>query len=507
MCRFRQLSLIPFWFTGLLLAAVTGFAQAPTQQTLSQTDFMPAWAVPVLRLVSATHVEPTTGVVISESGLVMVPADFASFGDEIIVLDGGTDIIRNGRPAKIEQRFPAEGLQVLSVRAFRRKSVSFSATPLTDGSQLRLAAFPPAEMITQGAPPLDIPATVTILGENGKPIISGQAPLPNVTGPLLDECGNLAAYGSADDVQSMSTSEAPVYQWKDTLKRLMREMQIEPRVADCGQTADLPAEPTVPPAETGPLVAEESRQKPTNEIQADEPEPESAETEIPPAADSGNDRVGEIPEGEQTLDDENLSEMETLPPHEEEPAERVAPDAPLEQDTDMPAWLWLLAAALLLGAGFVLHRIRGRETGGLTSELNQPPDRGPSAASREEDEPTLTAPGLDSSLVITGLTADGGLFEASCKVSSSAINLVIGRGNEDINIESPAVSRRHASLNGTADRLTISDLGSSNGTSINGVPCLEGETMFICPGDMIILGDTRFSFEIRGTATDHQAEE
>ena len=62
---------------------------------------MPSWTVPVLRLVSATHVEPTTGVVISDSGLVLVPADFATIGDEIIVLDGGTDIIRNGRPAKI----------------------------------------------------------------------------------------------------------------------------------------------------------------------------------------------------------------------------------------------------------------------------------------------------------------------------------------------------------------------------------------------------------------------
>jgi hypothetical protein len=398
---------------------------------------------------------------------------------------------------------------VLSVRAFRRESVSFSATPLTDGSQLRLAAFPPAEMIAQGAPPLNIQATVTILGENGKPVISGQAPLPNVTGPLLDDCGNMAAYSSADGVQSMSTSEAPAYQWKDAVKRLMLEMQIEPRVADCGQTADLQAEPPTPPAKTEPPMAEDTRQEPTSEIQADEPGPEPADTEISPAADSGDDSVDEIPEeAEQALDVENLSGMETLPPHEEEPAKLETPDTPLTEDPDTTAWLWLLAAALLFVAGFVLHRIRGRETGELTSELNRPPTLDPSAASREEEETTLTAPGLDSSLVITGLMADGGLFEASCKVSSSAINLVIGRGNEDINIDSPAVSRRHASLNGTVDRLTISDLGSSNGTSINGVPCLEGETMFICPGDTIILGDTRFSFEVRpDNATDHQAEE
>ena len=71
--------------------------------------------MPVLRLVSATHVEPTTGVILSDTGLVLVPEDFASMGDEIIVLDGGTDIIRNGRPARIEQKFAFEGLQVLAV--------------------------------------------------------------------------------------------------------------------------------------------------------------------------------------------------------------------------------------------------------------------------------------------------------------------------------------------------------------------------------------------------------
>ena len=44
--------------------------------------------------------------------------------------------------------------------------------------------------------------------------------------------------------------------------------------------------------------------------------------------------------------------------------------------------------------------------------------------------------------------------------------------------------------------LTISDLGSSNGTSINGIPCLEGEIMFIEPADIIILGNARFSYNI-----------
>ena len=104
---------------------------------------------------------------------------------------------------------------------------------------------------------------------------------------------------------------------------------------------------------------------------------------------------------------------------------------------------------------------------------------------------------LDSQLHIEGVLSDGTVFEDSCAVSKNAINIVIGRGDADLRIDSVAVSRHHASLNGTATELTLSDLGSSNGSSINGVPCLEGEIMFIEPGDSIVLGDARFSIDIK----------
>ena len=79
-------------------------------------------------------------------------------------------------------------------------------------------------------------------------------------------------------------------------------------------------------------------------------------------------------------------------------------------------------------------------------------------------------------------------------------SLEIGRGATDLAIDSPAVSRRHARLNGTAQALTITDLGSSNGTSINGVPCLEHEIMYLEPGDTVLLGDVRFTVELEPAA-------
>jgi len=485
--------------------------------TLSQADSMPAWTVPVLRLVSATHVEPTTGVVISDSGLVLVPADFATIGDEIIVLDGGTDIIRNGRPATIIHRFPGEGLQVLSVTGLRRTSAGFSAALLQDGDEVRLSAFPPAEQIAEGAPPLDIAATVTVLGENGQPVISGRASLPNVTGPLLDDCGKLAGYSSADGVQSMSTSESPRYQLKETLKRLMAEIQLEPRVTDCRQNAGI-AEGQVD--ETEIPEPETVGQEPADEVVDDEPDPDSEtetgdaseDSQAPEASASNGNMIEELPEEiEQLPDDENLEDIESLPPHEEDSSqltESLTPESQGPEETGMPAWLWLVAAALLIGAGFVVHRIRGRKAGDLAEDTQQPSVARQPMAGEEQVDPEDSASSMDSRLVISGLLADGTEFKASCKVSNSAINLIIGRSHADLTIDSPAVSRRHASLNGTGEMLTISDLGSSNGTSINGVPCLEGETMYIQPGDTIILGNARFSYEVRpDSATDSQAQE
>ena len=103
---------------------------------------------------------------------------------------------------------------------------------------------------------------------------------------------------------------------------------------------------------------------------------------------------------------------------------------------------------------------------------------------------------MESLLQIEGILADGTEFRHSCKVSRNAVNIVIGRSGADIIIDSAAVTRQHASLNGNSKVLTITDLGSSNGTSINGVPCLEGEVMYVEPGDIIILGNARFTYDI-----------
>lgn len=462
----------------LLLASGTNHAQDLKRGAEAYTlpaGSMPSWTVPVLRLVSSTHVEPTTGIVLSGSGLVLVPEDFADMGDEIIVLDGGTDIIRNGRPARIEQKFSGAGIQVLYVEGLKRQGVVLTREPLNSGDTVILTAFPPAELIAKGEPPLAVSAPVVVFGENGRPAFSSETQLPNVTGALVDRCGYLAGISLADDVQSMETSAATRYQWRDTLLDVYAALQVTPSEAVCG-TQETPVDPEPVPAEEP--VAEEL-------IIEEAPAGEVAAEEAPVSEEPGPQEAAPEPAPPEEL------LIDILPPFENEESTGAA----VEEEGRMSGWLWLLAAVTLIALGFVTHRLRSSARDIIAEEDD--PDPGAVTEPGDEEVMAPAAIEMDSLLVLNGVLADGTAFEDSVAVSRNAINIIIGRTGNDLNINSPAVSRRHISLNGTFRELTVSDLGSSNGTSINGVPCLEGEIMFIEPGDTLLLGDARCSLEIR----------
>jgi pSer/pThr/pTyr-binding forkhead associated (FHA) protein len=71
--------------------------------------------------------------------------------------------------------------------------------------------------------------------------------------------------------------------------------------------------------------------------------------------------------------------------------------------------------------------------------------------------------------------------------------LVLGRQAADLPIDDPEVSRRHAALRPADDGLEIEDLGSLNGTWVNGTR-IQGAVRLEA-GDRVQLGDT--SFEVR----------
>ena len=460
----------------LLLCATPAMAQTvdSTEEAFAQAQggAVPPYVVPVLRLVSKTHVEPTTGLVLSNTGLVLVPAGFASVGDEIVVLDGGTDIVSNGRTARIERNFPMDGLQVLSVYGLQRPGAPFADIDPADGDEVRLKAFPPAEQIAEGDQPLDVPTRVTVFGK-AAPAVSGDMPLPNVTGPLLDNCGNVAAFSIANGIQTMETSPGTRYQWRTTLLGVIERLGVRPSPTACRE-----AEEPIPEVSEDP-DGDAEQQAAAAPAQA-EPEPEVLSE--PDRADPEQAEVGP---------DEAL-DLDILPPIEtDEPPELDTPLETEEPTEPASAWPWLLLALLLIGSGIALHLWR-RSLGGVEDDENGAAESGPV----DMEDATEPGPALDSRILLSGQLADGTAIEAECPVAAGAVNVVIGRGQADLAIASVAVSRRHATLNGSAEALTIADLGSANGTSINGVPCLEGEIMYLEPGDTILLGDACFTLEL-----------
>lgn len=67
---------------------------------------------------------------------------------------------------------------------------------------------------------------------------------------------------------------------------------------------------------------------------------------------------------------------------------------------------------------------------------------------------------------------------------------LIGRGlAADLVIADPAVSRTHAEIEATGDSLRVRDLGSANGTMVNGAPIEEA---LLQPGDVLTLGRPAF---------------
>jgi pSer/pThr/pTyr-binding forkhead associated (FHA) protein len=71
--------------------------------------------------------------------------------------------------------------------------------------------------------------------------------------------------------------------------------------------------------------------------------------------------------------------------------------------------------------------------------------------------------------------------------------LHIGRESEGLTVDDPGVSRRHAVVRTSGESFAIEDLGSLNGTFVNGDRI--GAVTPLMPGDTVRIGATSFEFE------------
>ena len=87
------------------------------------------------------------------------------------------------------------------------------------------------------------------------------------------------------------------------------------------------------------------------------------------------------------------------------------------------------------------------------------------------------------------VTRDG----ATDVVPLEGVRITVGRGpSNDVDLDDPTASRRHAVLERLAAGWSIDDVGSLNGTLVNGELLERARPLY--SGDEIVVGDTRLIF-------------
>jgi hypothetical protein len=420
----------------LLLLPAPGQAQLPTRAT------MPDPVVLMVRAIDTERVVPTTGVVIGRNGsgdaLVIVPATFAEGEGSIFALDDGTDLLDDGLPARRVSIPEDNTLALLAVPGLSRPAIRVTFNPPETDHEVRLAAWPPADMMAAGAMPFWVP--VDVAGKTtGSPqaLVTGES-VPNLTGPLIDLCEHWAGMVIASGEPGMDGGPPRVL-LNDALLALTEPMGINLRLEACMQVAPV-----------GGIVAE---------------------TVITPNRDSGSQAErGGI---RAVLDDANLG---------------------------LGAVVFLLSAVISGIAFWLLIKRRAAQQKRkkiqrtLQTETVTFSATGlPSRSTRVEQPPTFIEPSTRPTggagwLRIEGKHADGRPLRAITPIHDGKFQAIIGRAGVQLAADGPGISRKHAVIVGEGGRFTLSDLGSRNGTFLNGVRCMQDEVFYLREGDKILLG-------------------
>ncbi|MCX7799775.1 MAG: FHA domain-containing protein [Fimbriimonadales bacterium] len=152
------------------------------------------------------------------------------------------------------------------------------------------------------------------------------------------------------------------------------------------------------------------------------------------------------------------------------------------------AALWFGIRLLAQRRDWVQSKLR--EMGVQAPEAPQPGPPPPPTAPRQP-EPPQTIQLQPAAAAVSNprlIASDGTAFAVPEGVTE------VGREAQGLTLASePTVSRRHAQLERSGGRVVVRDLGSTNGTAVNGV-MISGDTE-LKPGDTVQFGAARFRFE------------
>jgi hypothetical protein len=405
-----------------------------------------------VRVLDDGRVVPTTGVFLADQ-TVLVPSEFIAGDHALLALDGGADLDTHGRVATVIRRLPLAGLAVLEVPGLRGPAPRLASGPLREGQGVLLQALAPPDLLARGEARVQRAGRIVRLADGGVSL-DPSTPLPNVTGVLVDGCGQWVGYSAARGVASMSTSSATLYQWVPDLSSRLEEAGFLPESGPCAVDAFSLSARTDSLAETStsPGSKEESLTgEGADTILNTGPEREhEAAPETEPERESG---VAGIP----------VDFPELVP--DPEPYAGPAIEVPTEGAPESTGTLarygpWILIAAVLALVAFGWYRFRRATPAPVMQQV------------------AFVLEGENERLRV--LSHDG------------EVNCVIGRFDVDLVIEAVTVSRRHARLFGTHAGLQFMDLGSTNGTRVNGQPCAARVAVTVSPGDRLRFGDQEY---------------
>ncbi len=125
----------------------------------------------------------------------------------------------------------------------------------------------------------------------------------------------------------------------------------------------------------------------------------------------------------------------------------------------------------------------------VTSQATAAPGSGPPPPPQSVPTPPRMRPAVTAPSTATGRPR---LLAAGQDIPLTSPTTVLGRGGDvDIRLEDPGVSRRHAQITTADGRSTITDLGSTNGTLVDGQ---KVSSAALDDGAVIRLGSTEITF-------------
>src|SRR5215510_378054 len=109
-----------------------------------------------------------------------------------------------------------------------------------------------------------------------------------------------------------------------------------------------------------------------------------------------------------------------------------------------------------------------------------------------DDEPTMMGQGRPSATLVIRQGPQAGM---SFPLTGNQV--IIGREEGiGISLQDPESSRRHARISWQGGRFVVEDMGSTNGTFVNGIQITSPQ--ILSPGDSIGIGQTALVFQAAG---------